>query len=154
MGADSRTNRDKGIYPAPKIDLTNPWQITKKITQEEAVLGMVVVPFFEMFEYILRYWVLYVAKRLVKGNGVCINIWDVTEENDPKKYEAEAESVCFRMLHNDYSLSCTGLFNDHGLGVSDEIGLYWDPRSSSLMFKLLSKDHESFVIEGLSPISS
>ncbi|KAM3234266.1 hypothetical protein P3L10_019626 [Capsicum annuum] len=86
--------------------------------------------------------------------GCVLTFWDVTEENDPKKYEVEAESVCFRKLQSDdYSLSCTGLFNDHRLGVGDEIGLYWDPRSTSLMFKLLSKARDSSVIEGLSSIS-
>lgn len=93
-------------------------------------------------------------KNLAKGHGVCVDVWDVTEENGPKKYEAEAESICIRKLQNDdYSLSCTGLFNNHRLGVGDEIGLYWDPRSTSLMSKLLYKARDSSVIEGLSPIS-
>ncbi|KAJ8540403.1 hypothetical protein K7X08_030322 [Anisodus acutangulus] len=128
----------RDIYPAPKIDLENPWQIKKKITHDEIALGKLVVPFFETFEYILRYWKLDEAKSLVNGYGICVNVWDVTEENDPKKYEGGR--VCFRKLYNDdYSLSCMELFNDRGLGVDDEIGLYWDPRNSSFMFKLLSK---------------
>ena len=64
-------------------------------------------------------------------------MWDVTEENIIEKYQGE--SVFLRKLHNDdFYLSCMILFNNCKLNVGDEIGLYWDPRSSSLMFKLLS----------------
>ncbi|KAM3281802.1 hypothetical protein P3S67_027449 [Capsicum chacoense] len=128
----------RDLYPAPIIYLDNPWQIKKKITGDEVVLGKVVIPFFETFEYILRYWEMDVTQSLVNGCGVCVDVWDVTEENDPKKYEGEG--VCLRKLYNDdYSLSIVGLFNDCRLDVGDEIGLYWDPRSSTLMFKLLSQ---------------
>ncbi|XP_055808377.1 B3 domain-containing protein At5g26805-like [Solanum dulcamara] len=128
----------RDLYPVPKIDLENPWQIKKKITLDEIVIRMLVIPFFEMFEYILRYWTLDMAKSLENGCGVCVDAWDVTEENVPKKYVGG--SVCLRKLCNsDYSLSCVELFNGRGLGVGDEIGLYWDPRSSNLMFKLLSQ---------------
>ncbi|XP_055808666.1 uncharacterized protein LOC129877203 [Solanum dulcamara] len=130
----------RDLYPAPKIDLKNPWQIKKKITNDEVVVGKMVIPFYETFEYILRYWTLDVAKSLENGYGVPVGVWDVTEENVPKKYEGG--SVCLRKLYNDdYSLSCIQLFNNRGLGVGDEIGLNWDPRSSSLMFKLLSQVH-------------
>ncbi|KAG5607211.1 hypothetical protein H5410_028703 [Solanum commersonii] len=74
---------------------------------------------------------------LENGCDVHVDVWDVTGENIPKKYEGG--SVFLRKLHNDdFYLSCIKLFNSHGLSVGDEIGLYWDPRSSSLMFKLLS----------------
>ncbi|KAK4372781.1 hypothetical protein RND71_008165 [Anisodus tanguticus] len=98
----------RDIYPAPKIDLENPWQIKKKIIHDEVVLGKLVVPFFETFEYILRYWKLDETKSLVNGYGICVNVWDITPENDPKKYEGG--SVCFRKLYNDdYSLSLHGI---------------------------------------------
>ncbi|XP_055803110.1 B3 domain-containing protein At2g33720-like [Solanum dulcamara] len=127
----------RDIYPAPKINLENLWKIKKSITHDEVVLGMLVIPFFEMFEYILRYWMLDVAKNLENGCGVHVDVWDVTKENVPKKYEGE--NVCLKKLYNDdYSLSCIKLFNDRGLGVGDKIGLYWDRRSSCLIFKLLS----------------
>lgn len=127
----------RDVYLAPTIDLENLWQIKKKIIRNEIVLGKLVIPFLEMFEYILRYWKLDVAKSLANGYEVCVDVWDITEENDPQKYEGG--TVCFRKLYNDhdYSLSCERLFNYRGLDVGDEIGLYWDPRSSSLMFKLL-----------------
>ncbi|KAG5581143.1 hypothetical protein H5410_051770 [Solanum commersonii] len=78
----------RDLYPAPKIDLQNPWQIKKKITYDEIVVGMLMIPFFEMFEYILRYWTLDMAKILENGCSVCVDMWDVTEGNVPKKYEA------------------------------------------------------------------
>ncbi|TMW83419.1 hypothetical protein EJD97_001708 [Solanum chilense] len=128
----------RDIYPPPKIDLQNPWQIKKKITGDEIIVGKLVIPFVETFEYILRYWTLDATKSLENGCDVHVNVWDVTEENIPKKYEGG--SVFLKKLHNDdFSLSCIKLFNNRGLSNGDEIGLYWDPRSSSLMFKLLSQ---------------
>ncbi|KAH0744368.1 hypothetical protein KY290_032361 [Solanum tuberosum] len=81
-----------------------------------------------MFEYILRYWTLDMAKILVSGCGVRVQLWDVTTDNAPKKYEGE--SVYLWKLYND-ALSCIELFNDSRFGVGDEIGLFWDPRSSN-----------------------
>ncbi|KAF3615514.1 putative agglutinin-2-like [Capsicum annuum] len=118
----------RDIYPAPIIDLEDPWQIKKRITRDEVILGKLVIPFFESFEYILRYWKLDMAKSLVMSeNGMSVKVWDITKETEPKKYDGG--NVCFRKLYtDDYSLSCMGLFNDHRLNVGDEIGLYWDPR--------------------------
>ncbi|KAK4718104.1 hypothetical protein R3W88_016442 [Solanum pinnatisectum] len=99
---------------------------------------MLMIPFFEMFEYILRYWTLDVAKSLEIDCNVCVDMLDVSEENVPKKYEGG--SVWFRKLPNDdISFWCVELFNSRRLGDGDEIGLYWDPRSSTLVFKLLSQ---------------
>ncbi|XP_055808403.1 uncharacterized protein LOC129876947 [Solanum dulcamara] len=128
----------RDVYPPPKIDLKNPWQIKIKITSGEVEARMLMIPFIETFEYILRYWTLEMAKILVNGCGVHVDVWDVTAENFPKKYEGE--SVCLWKLYNDdYSLLCIELFNDSRLGVGDEIGLFWDPRSLNFMFKLLSR---------------
>ncbi|XP_049402084.1 B3 domain-containing protein At1g10455 [Solanum stenotomum] len=128
----------RDLYPAPRIDLQNPWKIKKKITHDEIVVGMLMIPFFEMVEYILRYWTLDVAKSLENGSKVCVDMWDVTEENIPKKYEGG--SVWFRKLFNgDFYLWSIELFKGRILGDGDEIGLYWDPRSSTLVFKLLSQ---------------
>ncbi|WMV30942.1 hypothetical protein MTR67_024327 [Solanum verrucosum] len=99
---------------------------------------MLMIPFIQMFEYILRYWSLDMAKSLENNCRVCVVVWNVTEENVPKKYEGG--SVRLRKLNNDdFSLWCIELFKDRGLSDGDEIGLYWDPRSPSLMFKLLSQ---------------
>ncbi|WMV31039.1 hypothetical protein MTR67_024424 [Solanum verrucosum] len=128
----------RDIDPPPKINLENPWQIKKNITCDEVIVGKLMIPFFETFEYILRYWTLDATKILVNGCDVPVGVWDVTEENNPKKYDHG--SVFLRKLHNDdFYLSCIKLFNSRGLSVGDEIGLYWDPRSSNLMFKLLSQ---------------
>ncbi|WMV50948.1 hypothetical protein MTR67_044333 [Solanum verrucosum] len=127
----------RDLYPAPKIILQNPWQIKKKITHDEIVVGMLMIPFFEMFEYILRYWTLEMAKTLENSCIVCVDMWDVTERNVSKKYEGG--SVWLRKVYNDdFALWCIELFKDRGLGDGDEIGLYWDPRFSCLVFKLLS----------------
>lgn len=37
------------------------------------------------------------------------------------------------------SLQCNELFKDRVVGEGNEIGLYWDLRSSKLVFKLLSQ---------------
>ncbi|KAG5607220.1 hypothetical protein H5410_028712 [Solanum commersonii] len=133
----------RDIYPPTKIDLKNPWQIKKKITRDEVIVGKLMIPFFETFEYILPYWALDAAKILENGCDVPADMWDVTEENMPKKYEGG--SVFLRKLHNDdFYLLCIKLFNSHGLSIGDEIELYWDPRSSSLMFKLLSQVRASW----------
>ncbi|XP_069146023.1 putative B3 domain-containing protein At1g51970 [Solanum lycopersicum] len=128
----------RDLYPAPRIDRQNPWQIKKKLTHDEIVVGMLIIPFFEMFEYILRYWTLGVAKSLENGCKVCVDMWDITEETIPKKYEGG--SVWFKKLfYEDFSLWSIELFKDRRLGESDEIGIYWDPRSATLVFKLLSQ---------------
>ncbi|XP_027768105.1 uncharacterized protein LOC107001322 [Solanum pennellii] len=128
----------RDLYPAPRIDLQNPWQIKKKLTHDEIVVGMLMIPFFEMFEYILRYWTLDVAKSLVNGCKFFVDMWDITEENIPKKYEGG--SVWFKKLFNDdFSLLSIELFKGRRLGEGDEIGIYWDPRSATLVFKLLSQ---------------
>ncbi|KAG5606453.1 hypothetical protein H5410_027945 [Solanum commersonii] len=77
------------------------------------------------------------ARSLENRCRICIDMWNLIKENIPKKYEGV--NVCLRKQYNDdFSLSCMELFNSRRLGVGDEIGLNWDPRSSSLMFKLIS----------------
>lgn len=139
MGSYSKTNRDKRLIPSPKN-----WSRKSVADQEKDYswwdnLGMLVIPFLEVFEYILRHRTLDMAKRLVEnGCGMRVDLWDITEENVLKKYEGG--TACLWKLSNDnYSLSCINLFNNCGLGDGDEIGLYWDTRSARLMFKLLSK---------------
>ncbi|TMX05248.1 hypothetical protein EJD97_000105 [Solanum chilense] len=140
----------RDLYPAPIIDKQNPWQIKKKLTHDEIVVGMLLIPFFEMFQYILRYWSLDVGKSLVNGCNVCVDMWDVTEENVPKKYEGGR--VWFRILPNDdFSLWCTELINGRRLKDGDEIGLYWDPICSSLVFKLLYPVGLSGKVQYLGP---
>ncbi|KAL3337781.1 hypothetical protein AABB24_030087 [Solanum stoloniferum] len=128
----------RDIYPPPKIDLENPWQIKIKITSYEVEAGALLIPYIKTFEYILRYWTLDLAKILVNGCGVCVQVWDVTMDNAPKKYEGERVYL-WKLCNDDYALSCIELFNSSRLGIGDEIGLFWDPRSSNFMFKLLSQ---------------
>ncbi|WMV50924.1 hypothetical protein MTR67_044309 [Solanum verrucosum] len=99
---------------------------------------MQMIPFFKMFEYIIRYWILDMAKTLENSCSVCVDMWDVTEGNVSKKYEGG--SVWLRKVYSDdFSLWCIKLFKDRGFSDGDEIGLYWDPRFSCLVFKLLSQ---------------
>ncbi|XP_049399856.1 uncharacterized protein LOC125863932 [Solanum stenotomum] len=128
----------RNLYPTPKIDLQKPWQIKKKITHDDIVVGMLMIPFFEMFEYILRYWTLDMAKILENDCSVCVDMWNITKGDVLKKYEGV--SVWLRTVcSDDFALWCIELFKDRGLGDGDEIGLYWDPRFSYLVFKLLSQ---------------
>ncbi|KAG5581169.1 hypothetical protein H5410_051796 [Solanum commersonii] len=87
---------------------------------------MLMIPFFEIFEYILRYWTLDMAKTLENGCSVCVDMWDV--------------------YNDDFALWCIELFKDRGLGDNDEIGLYWDPIFFNLVFKLLSQTQEIIEI--------
>ncbi|WMV50921.1 hypothetical protein MTR67_044306 [Solanum verrucosum] len=64
----------RDLYPAPKIDLQNPWPIKKSIAHDEIVVGMLMIPLFEMFEYILRYWTLDTAKTLENDCSVCVDM--------------------------------------------------------------------------------
>ncbi|KAG5581140.1 hypothetical protein H5410_051767 [Solanum commersonii] len=85
-----------------------------------------------MFECIIRYWILDMAKTLENSCSVCVDIWDVTEGNVSKKYEGG--SVWLRKVYSDdFSLWCIELFKDRGFSDGDEIGLYWDPRFSCLV---------------------
>ncbi|KAG5606534.1 hypothetical protein H5410_028026 [Solanum commersonii] len=77
----------RDIYPPPKIDLENPWHIKLNITHDEVVVPKLVIPFVETFEYILRYLMLDMGKSVENGYGMPVDVWDVTKENVPKKYE-------------------------------------------------------------------
>ncbi|KAG5581174.1 hypothetical protein H5410_051801 [Solanum commersonii] len=84
------------------------------------------------------------AKVLENCCSVCVDIWDVNEGNISKMYEVG--SVWIRKVNNDdLSLWCIKLFMDRELGNGDEIGLYWDPSFSFLVFKLLSQTLLSFM---------
>uniref|UniRef100_M1A9X6 B3 domain-containing protein n=1 Tax=Solanum tuberosum TaxID=4113 RepID=M1A9X6_SOLTU len=118
--------------------VSTPRVIKIKITSYEVEAGALLIPYIETFEYILRYWTLNLAKILVNGCGVCVQMWDVAADSAPKKYEGERVYL-WKLCNDDYALSCIELFNSSRLGVGDEIGLFWDPRSSNFMFKLLSQ---------------
>ncbi|KAG5607127.1 hypothetical protein H5410_028619 [Solanum commersonii] len=109
------------------FDPNNPWKIKKSITPEVLHQGNLVISFSETFDYILPYWNLNNARKFVNGavyTGVAM--WDVTNEH---------AGFIFSKLpnHDDYSLWILGLFNVYGLGVGDEIGLYWDPMTRELI---------------------
>ncbi|CAK9145684.1 unnamed protein product [Ilex paraguariensis] len=128
----------RDIYPPPVIDYQNPWQIKKTLTHYEAATGKLVVSFVDAFEHVFRYWTLCMANHVVLGHKVTVIVWDVTEQNNPKRYRND--SVFFEMLPNDdYILACMDVFKDQCLNVDDEIGVFWDPRASTFQFKLLCR---------------
>ncbi|XP_055808506.1 uncharacterized protein LOC129877051 [Solanum dulcamara] len=130
------------IETGPTLIIHSNKIMRKKITYENLVFGELRISIFVTFDCILPYWKLELARSLVKGNVVRVDLWDSTEKNGTKKYEDE--SITFRKLHNDnYSLSCMRLINDRELGVGDEIGLYWHPRFSKFIFKLICKVRDS-----------
>ncbi|KAG5606588.1 hypothetical protein H5410_028080 [Solanum commersonii] len=129
----------RDIYPPSKIDLKNPWQIKIKITSYEVEARGLLIPYIETLKYILRYWTLDMAKALVNGCGVRVQVRYVTMDNAPKKYKGKSVYL-WKLYNDDYALSCIELFNNSRLGVGGKIGLFWDPRSSNFMFKLLSQD--------------
>ncbi|WMV37126.1 hypothetical protein MTR67_030511 [Solanum verrucosum] len=99
----------RDIYPAPIIDLQNPWTIKKMITHYETVVRKLVLPFAMAFEHIFRYWTLDTIRLVTSGHRKNINLWDVTEENNPKNYQNEG--ILVEMLPNgDYALVCVDLF--------------------------------------------
>lgn len=128
----------KDVYPPPVLDYHNPWKTKKAIIQYEVVTGKLVIPFLNTFEYIFRYWTLAMANHVVLGHRVSVVLWDVTDQSNPKRYCGD--SIYFEILPNDdYVLACMDLFKDRSLNIDDEIGLYWDLRSSTFQFKLFRK---------------
>ncbi|KAL3505608.1 hypothetical protein ACH5RR_030990 [Cinchona calisaya] len=126
------------VHPPPILDYNNPWNIKKKLIQYEVVARKFVISFTNTFDHIFRYWTLAMANHVVLGHRMSVVLWDATDEKNPKKYCGD--TVYFEILPNDdYVLACMDLFKDHSLNVDDEIGLYWDLRSSSFQFKLFLK---------------
>ena len=64
----------RDLYPAPIIDMKNPWPIKKKLTDDDIVVGVLMIPFLKMFKYILRYLTLDAAKSLENGCKVCVDM--------------------------------------------------------------------------------
>lgn len=58
-----------------------------------------------------------------------IELWDVTEENNPKKKYRSAYFVC------------EDLFENRGLSIGDEIELYWDTDLQNFKFRLTIRDN-------------
>ena len=128
----------KDVYPPPVLDYHNPWKIKKTLIQYEVVTGKLVIPFTNTFDHIFRYWTLAMASHVVSGHKVSVVLWDVTDQSNPKRFSND--SIYFEMLPNDdHVLACMDLFKGRSLSVDDEIGLFWDLRSSTLQFKLLRR---------------
>ncbi|KAK4353232.1 hypothetical protein RND71_028750 [Anisodus tanguticus] len=130
----------RDMYSAPVIDPQNSWKIKKVVTHHEMIIGKQVMPFAEVLEHVLGNWTLGSAKLVTLGHKKHVDLWEVTEENNPKTYLNEGTYIEI-LLSQDNALVCVNLFKDRGLSVDDETGLYWDPMSSNFKFKLIKKGH-------------
>nr|GMD76530.1 hypothetical protein A4A49_59639 [Ipomoea batatas] len=125
----------RDVVPPAAPDPANPWQIRKALSHYEVITGKLVAPFAEAFEHVFRYWTLCMANQTVLGQKTNVIVWDVTDQNNPKRYGAAFEIL----PSDDYTLACMDLFKDRSMGIEDEIGLYWDYKGSTFQFKLLRK---------------
>ncbi|CAH9129544.1 unnamed protein product [Cuscuta epithymum] len=125
----------RDVFPPPMVDPANPWQIRKVLTHYEAIAGKLVVPFADAFDHVFRYWGLCMVNQVVMGQKSNVVLWDVTDQNSPKRYGGWFEVL----PGDDYILACMDLFKERGMAVEDEVGLYWDFKSSAFHFKLLHK---------------
>lgn len=117
----------RNIYLVPIIDLHNPWKIKKTITHYETIVGKLVLPFVEAFEHIFQYWTLDTTRFVTSGHKKNIDLWDFTEENNPKICHNKGTFI--EMLPNeDYAIVCADLFKNRELHVNDEVGQYWNAR--------------------------
>lgn len=124
-------------YPAPRIDPSNPWQIRKSITSNEVVTTKLTLPHDDMFEHVFRYWTLDMANHAVLGNKCFVILIDYTDEM-PKKIQSE--NAYLKTGPNDtYILGIGDMVRGRFMNTGDEVGLFWDMRSGTFGFKLLSR---------------
>ncbi|GFP79031.1 hypothetical protein PHJA_000046600 [Phtheirospermum japonicum] len=127
----------RDMYQPGVVDLENPWLIKKTLSQYETVFGKLILSFNDTFEHVLRYWTLGMANYIALGQRVGVAVWDVTEGENPRKYQNNYGFYLQMMVNNDCFLSCLELIKDRGLKADDEICLYWDIKESSFMFKVV-----------------
>ncbi|CAN4107084.1 unnamed protein product [Withania somnifera] len=133
--AEEESSEDSN--PAPIIDLQDPWKIKKVITDFEQSSKILVLPSPDIFRHVFRHWLDGMIEILNKGMKQQIILWDLTEENDPRKCgRAYVQKMKPSM---DYALVCADLFINHELNDGDHIGLYWDTIACDFKFKLIEK---------------
>ncbi|GER47906.1 arginine biosynthesis bifunctional protein ArgJ [Striga asiatica] len=114
------------------------WPINKTLTKLEIESGKLVLSCNDMFEYVLRYWPVELAKSIVsEGQRVYVAVCDATQElKYPRKYGMDQAYV--EMVKKDnFALVCMTLVKDRNLKIYDEISLKWDDKRLCFMFKLL-----------------
>lgn len=128
----------RDVYPPPVINPNNPWAIKKTLKSDEVDSGKLVLTRHDAFEHVLRYWPIDYARSVAAGDRVCLVIWDVTQEKNPRKYNEVGDAHMLICEGDHFNLICRPLMKDRNLKVSDEIGLYWDFDNSCFMFRLFS----------------
>ncbi|KAK4428432.1 hypothetical protein Salat_1142800 [Sesamum alatum] len=128
----------RDITPPPVVDPRNPWRIKKTLNHHEIDSGKLVLSWNDMFDHVLRYWPIGSANMIALGIRVGVAIWDVTQEEDPRKYEESDACLQLQLETKDcFVLACMALMKDRNLKVYDDVSLYWDPKKFAFQFKLL-----------------
>lgn len=125
-------------YPCPVVDPNNPWVIKKTLNRNETDSGKLVLTWHDMFEHVFRYWSLSYANSAAMGHRVGVAIWDVTQEDHPRKFNEMDHGVYVEMMNDrdDFYLMCKPLMEDRNWQAYDEIGLYWSCMKSCFMVRL------------------
>uniref|UniRef100_A0A7N0TI86 Uncharacterized protein n=1 Tax=Kalanchoe fedtschenkoi TaxID=63787 RepID=A0A7N0TI86_KALFE len=129
----------RDVYSPPLADPTNPWLIRKKLTAPEAMTGKILVSHREAFDHVFRHWTLDMTTFAVMGSKLPVAVWDFTEDNNPVRFCSD--KIFFeRGPSENYIMGMMDLVQSRGISPLDEIGIYWDVRSSAFHFKLLSRN--------------
>ncbi|KAM3344997.1 hypothetical protein P3S68_024706 [Capsicum galapagoense] len=119
-----------------RMNVENPWIITKIITDFEKSVKILVLSLNDMKSHIFKHWMKGMVKLIKKGNKQEVELVDVTDVVNSKNHRAFIQMM---EPSKDYAIACKNLFANDELRVGDEIGLYWDTRSNNLKFKIIKK---------------
>uniref|UniRef100_A0A3Q7FJJ9 TF-B3 domain-containing protein n=1 Tax=Solanum lycopersicum TaxID=4081 RepID=A0A3Q7FJJ9_SOLLC len=110
--------------------------IKKTVTQFERSTKLLVLPFAIALEYVFRHLMKEMVQLVEKGNILCVQLWDVTDDNNHKNYE---NTYVVKMEPcEDYAIYCDDLFENCELSYGDEIEIYWDSNTNNFKFKLIN----------------
>ncbi|KAL6573327.1 hypothetical protein OROHE_001786 [Orobanche hederae] len=126
----------RDIYPPRAVDPDDPWVIKKTLSRYESVFGKIIFTCSDTFEHVIRHWALGIANYIAHGQRVGVTLWDVTEEENPRKYQNYGFYLQM-MVNGECVLSCMELMKDRELKVDDVVYLYRDIKTSSFKFKVV-----------------
>ncbi|KAH0692468.1 hypothetical protein KY285_019565 [Solanum tuberosum] len=120
---------------AQTIHSNNMMYMRKKITSQDITFGELRISFFAMFDYILPYWKLELARSLVNRNVAHVSLWDVIEKKCGRtnRYEdvcrkkafSNTPGVMTRELIETSPAGCRRLWIS-SFGTSEYILPYWE----------------------------
>lgn len=61
---------------------------------------------------------------MTSGHRKNTDLWDFTEEDNPRNYHNQGTFIKMPPNDDDYALVCVDLFRNRGLHVNDKVGLY------------------------------